>query len=58
MQTRRHHTRCDDAAHGWLASFARAPENPATAKIPVIVCSVLKEPELALSLALARPKSR
>ncbi|MBM3131358.1 MAG: response regulator [Chloroflexi bacterium] len=34
---------------GWQVLRALA-QNPATAKIPVVVCSVLKEPELALSL--------
>lgn len=34
---------------GWQVLRALA-QNPATAKIPVVVCSVLKEPELALAL--------
>jgi CheY-like chemotaxis protein len=34
---------------GWQVLRALA-QNPATAKIPVVVCSVLREPEIALSL--------
>jgi hypothetical protein len=34
---------------GWQVLRALA-QNPATAKIPVVVCSVLREPEVALSL--------
>lgn len=37
---------------GWQV-LRELKENPATARIPVIICSVLKEPEIAMSLGAA-----